>query len=142
MANGVYCFGVSAFRWQLGASLTLSLINLLAVLRSAFLFGSLFKTSTYAVPVVAVLFLIGFSILQAWITDLVKIEPWFLISYASGILGTSSRLPIRPGGDRPRLDHLCHAHGHNPHPNRDRRTADNGGILLHNHGSGAVSLRT
>jgi len=94
--NGVYYFGASAFPWQLGASFALSLVYLLAVLGSAFLFSSLFKTTTYAVLVVAVLFLIGFSILQAWVTDLVKIEPWFLISYASGILADIFQTPYPP----------------------------------------------
>jgi ABC-2 type transport system permease protein len=91
--NGVYYFGGSAFPWQLGASFALSIVYLLAVLGSAFLFSSLFKTSTYAVLVVAVLFLIGFSIIQAWVTDLAKIEPWFLISYASGVLGDVFQTP-------------------------------------------------
>jgi ABC-2 type transport system permease protein len=94
--NGVYYFGASAFPWQLGASFALSLVYLLAVLGSAFLFSSLFKTGTYAVLLVAVLFLIGFSILQAWVTDLVKIEPWFLISYASGILADIFQTPYPP----------------------------------------------
>jgi ABC-2 type transport system permease protein len=94
--NGVYYFGASAFPWQLGASFVLSLVYLLAVLGSAFLFSSLFKTSTYAVLVIAVLFLVGFSILQAWVTDLVKIEPWFLISYASGILADIFQTPYPP----------------------------------------------
>ena len=96
LLNGVYYFGANAFPWQLGASFALSLVYLLAVLGSAFLFSSLFKTSTYAVLVVAVLFLIGFTILQAWVTDLVKIEPWFLISYASGILTDVFQSPYPP----------------------------------------------
>jgi ABC-2 type transport system permease protein len=87
VANGLYYFGASAFPWQLGASFLLAIVFLLALLGSTFLFSSLFKTSTYATLVVAVLFLFGFTILQELIVVLVKIEPWFLISYASGVIG-------------------------------------------------------
>jgi ABC-type transport system involved in multi-copper enzyme maturation permease subunit len=51
-----------------------------------FLFSSMFKNSLYAVLVVAVLFLFGFSIIETLISDLVKIEPWFIITYAQNVL--------------------------------------------------------
>jgi ABC-2 type transport system permease protein len=85
--NGIYYFGMSAFPWQLGASLLLALLYLAALLGTTFMFSSLFKTSAYAILVVAVLFLFGFGIAQVLVTDLVKIEPWFLISYASPVIG-------------------------------------------------------
>jgi len=85
--NGIYYFGMGAFPWQLGASLLLALLYLAALLGTTFMFSSLFKTSAYAILVVAVLFLFGFTIAQALVTDLVKIEPWFLISYASPVIG-------------------------------------------------------
>jgi ABC-2 type transport system permease protein len=88
LGNGIYYFGGSAFPWQLGESFALSLVYMLALLGATFLFSSLFKTSTYATLVVAVLFLFGFSIIQALVSDLVKIEPWFILSYASSILGS------------------------------------------------------
>jgi len=96
LGNGVFYFGASAFPWQLGESFVLTLVYLLALLGATFLFSSLFKTSTYATLVVAVLFLFGFSILQTVITDLAKIEPWFVISYASAILSNVFLNPYPP----------------------------------------------
>ncbi|MCI4320329.1 MAG: ABC transporter permease [Thermoplasmata archaeon] len=86
LANGLYYFSVSAFPWELGASFLLAIVYLLALLGTTFLFSSLFKTRPYATLVVAVLFLFGFTILQELVVVLVKIEPWFLISYAGSIL--------------------------------------------------------
>ncbi len=94
--NGIFYFGTRAFPWQLGASFGISLVYLLAVLSAAFFFSSLFKTATYAVLVVAVLFIIGFPIIQAWVTDLARVEPWFIISYASPVLGDIFLSPYPP----------------------------------------------
>ncbi|MCI4339993.1 MAG: ABC transporter permease [Thermoplasmata archaeon] len=87
LANGAYYFGSRALPWEFFASFGLALVYLLALLGATFLFSSLFKTSTYATLVVAVLYLFGFPILQTLLTNLVQIEPWFVISYASGIIG-------------------------------------------------------
>jgi ABC-2 type transport system permease protein len=87
LANGLYYFGGNAFPWQLGASFALALVYMLALVGATFMFSSLFKTSTYATLVVAVLFLFGFSILQVLVSDLWKIEPWFILSYADSIIG-------------------------------------------------------
>ncbi len=87
LLNGIYYFGMNAFPWQLGASLLLALVYLAALLGTTFLFSSLFKTSAYAILVVAVLFLFGFGIAQDLVESLVKIEPWFLLSYASPVIG-------------------------------------------------------
>jgi hypothetical protein len=45
--------------------------------------------------VVAVLFIFAFSILQDLVSGLVKIEPWFIISYASPVIGYPF-LPVIP----------------------------------------------
>ena len=87
LLNGIYYFGMNAFPWQLGASLLLALVYLAALLGTTFLFSSLFKTSAYAILVVAVLFLFGFTIAQDLVVSLVGIEPWFLLSYASPVIG-------------------------------------------------------
>ncbi len=87
IGNGVFYFGIDALPLAFLASLLLAIAYLLALLGATFLFSSLFKTSTYAVLVVAVLFIFGFGILQSVVTGLVKIEPWFLISYASPVIG-------------------------------------------------------
>ncbi|MGP8076042.1 MAG: ABC transporter permease [Thermoplasmata archaeon] len=87
LANGAYYLHGNALPIALGESFLISLLYLFALLGSVFLFSSLFKNSLYAVLVVAVLFLFGFSLLQGVITDLVKIEPWFIITYADQVIG-------------------------------------------------------
>ena len=87
VGNGVYYFGADALPLAFLVSLLIAFVYLLALLGTTFLFSSLFKTSTYAVLVVAVLFIFGFSVLQSVVTGLAKIEPWFLISYASPVIG-------------------------------------------------------
>ncbi|MGA8664621.1 MAG: ABC transporter permease [Thermoplasmata archaeon] len=87
LANGAYYLHANAFPLALGESFLISLLYLFALLGSVFLFSSLFKNSLYAVLVVAVLFLFGFSLIQGVITDLVKIEPWFIITYADQVIG-------------------------------------------------------
>jgi ABC-2 type transport system permease protein len=89
VGNAIFYLGAGAFAdpVQLLEALGLSLIYLLALLGFVFLFSSLFKTSLYAVLVVAVMFLFGFTILQGVVTGLAHLEPWFLLSYANGVIG-------------------------------------------------------
>lgn len=87
VANAAYYFGAGAVNGTFLESFALATLFLVALLGLTFLFSSLFKTSTYATLVVAVLFLFGFSILQSVITGLFNIEPWMVISYASPIIG-------------------------------------------------------
>jgi ABC-2 type transport system permease protein len=87
LANGVFYLGGGAFTVAFGESFLLATVYTLALLGAVFLFSSLFKTSTYAVLVVAVLFLFAFSILQEVLILVVNIEPWMLISYAAGVIG-------------------------------------------------------
>ena len=89
VANAIFYLGGGAFSdpVQLLEALGLSLLYLLALLGFVFLFSSLFKTSLYAVLVVAVMFLFGFTILQGVVTMLAHTEPWFLLSYADGVIG-------------------------------------------------------
>ena len=86
--NGAYYLGWGAFSdlGNLAASICLALLYLLALMGFVFFFSSLFKTSTYAVLVVAVLFLFAFSIVQAVYVALVHAEPWFMLSYANGVI--------------------------------------------------------
>jgi len=86
IANGAFYLGSDALPFSLGESFAIALLYLLALLGAVFLFSSMFKNSLYAVLVVAVLFLFGFSIIQALITSLVKIEPWFIITYAQNVI--------------------------------------------------------
>ena len=87
IANGAYYFGGNALPWQLAPSFILAFVYLMAVLGSTFMFSSLFKTSAYGFVLTAILFLFGFTLLEELVTSLVKIEPWMVISYASGAIG-------------------------------------------------------
>jgi ABC-2 type transport system permease protein len=62
-------------------------IYLLALLGAVFLFSSMFKTSTYATLITAVLFLFGFSLIQDLIAGLAHVTPWFILTYADTIIG-------------------------------------------------------
>jgi ABC-2 type transport system permease protein len=86
LANGEYYLGSAAFSVPLIESLAISLLYMLALLGAVFLFSSMFKNSLYAVLVVAVLFLFGFTIIEDLIAGLVKIEPWFIITYAQNVI--------------------------------------------------------
>jgi ABC-2 type transport system permease protein len=86
LANGEYYLGVSALSGPLFESFAIALLYLLALLGAVFLFSSMFKNSLYAVLVVAVLFLFGFTIIEDLIAGLVKIEPWFIITYAQNVI--------------------------------------------------------
>ncbi|MCI4326713.1 MAG: ABC transporter permease [Thermoplasmata archaeon] len=87
LGNAAFYFGTGAFTVAFLESFLLAVVYLLALLGATFLFSSMFKTSTYAVLVVAVMFIFGFSIVQALVAGLIKIEPWFIISYASPVIG-------------------------------------------------------
>ncbi|MFZ1023026.1 MAG: ABC transporter permease [Thermoplasmata archaeon] len=86
LANGAVYLGANAFPLALFESFAIALLYLLALLGAVFLFSSMFKNSLYAVLVVAVLFLFGFTIIEDLITALVKIEPWFIITYAEQVI--------------------------------------------------------
>jgi ABC-2 type transport system permease protein len=87
VANATYYFGSDAFTGALAESFVLAIVYLLALLGATFLFSSMFKTSTYATLVVAVLFLFGFTLLQDLVQGLAHITPWFIISYSDTIIG-------------------------------------------------------
>jgi ABC-2 type transport system permease protein len=97
LANGAYYFGGGLLPWQLPVSILLALVYLAAVLGATFLFSSLFKTSAYGFVLTAILFLFGFSLLQALVADLVKIEPWMVISYADSTIGGIFSSPVNWG---------------------------------------------
>jgi len=94
VANGAYYLGVGAFPFALVESFAIAVLYLLALLGAVFLLSSTFKNSLYAVLVVAVLFLFGFSIIQELIVVLVKIEPWFIIDYARAVIAYPFTSPL------------------------------------------------
>ena len=86
VVNGLYYFGAN-LPYQLGESFLFAWFYLLAVLGFTFMFSSLFKTSSYSILVSAILFLFAFTIIQTLVEDLAQIEPWFILTYGSGIIG-------------------------------------------------------
>lgn len=86
IGNGFYYFGAN-LPYQYGESLLFSIIYLIAVLASTFFFSSLFKTSAMSILVTAILYLFAFNIIVAVISGLTQVEPWFIITYGSGIIG-------------------------------------------------------
>jgi ABC-2 type transport system permease protein len=94
LANGArYLGAANAFPGALGESFLISILYLLALLGAVFLFSSLFKNSLYAVLVVAVLFLFGFTLIDTLLEGLVKVEPWFIVTYASGVISYPFGVP-------------------------------------------------
>jgi ABC-2 type transport system permease protein len=87
LANGAYYFGAGAFTGAFAESFVLAVVYLLALLGAVFLFSSMFKTSTYATLITAVLFLFGFTLLQDLVAGLAHITPWFILTYADTVIG-------------------------------------------------------
>jgi ABC-2 type transport system permease protein len=87
VANGIYYFGSSGVPYQFGLSLLFAWFYLAAVLGLTFFFSSLFKSSSISILVTVILLLFGFTLIQALVSDLVGIEPWFVLTYGAGIIG-------------------------------------------------------
>ena len=85
IGNGIYYFGLN-IPYQLLESLLFSLLYLIAVLGFTFFFSSLFKSTSMSILVTAILFLFAFTLIETLVEGLVKIEPWFLITYGAQII--------------------------------------------------------
>ena len=70
------------------SSVALTFVYLGAVLGATFLFSSLFKTSAYGFVLTALLFVIGFTLLQDYVSVFAHVEPWMVISYASSTISS------------------------------------------------------
>lgn len=86
VANEMYYFGISNVPYQFWQALAFSWIYLAAVLGFTFFFSALFKSSALSILVTAILLLFGFSTVELLITSVVKIEPWFMLTYGAGII--------------------------------------------------------
>ena len=86
LANGYYYFP-SGVPSQFLESVAFSLVYLVAVLGFCFFFSSLFKSTAYSILVTAILLLFAFDFVQLLVSDLVMIEPWFILTYGSSIIG-------------------------------------------------------
>jgi ABC-2 type transport system permease protein len=107
VSNGMYYFGINV-PYQFGLSVLFAWFYLAAVLGFTFFFSSLFKSSSMSILVTAILFLFAFTIIQELVGGLAHIEPWFILTYGSQIIGNILQVPypphstetssIRPGG--------------------------------------------
>jgi ABC-2 type transport system permease protein len=86
MANGFYYHGLS-IPWQFAESFLFAWFYLMAVLGFTFFFSSLFKSTSYSILVTAILFLFAFTLIETLIAALAQIEPWFILTYGSEIIG-------------------------------------------------------
>ena len=87
VANGVYYFGSAGVPYQFVYSLLFAWFYLAAVMGLTFFFSSLFKSSSISILVTVILLLFGFTLIQTIVSDLVGIEPWFVLTYGAGIIG-------------------------------------------------------
>jgi ABC-2 type transport system permease protein len=110
LGNGLYYF--SGVPLQFVESLLFALLYLVAVLGFTFFFSSLFKSSSMSILLTAILFLFVFTLIQQLVAGLVQIEPWFILTYGSQIIGNVLTSPyppnisttsLRPGGAGPTL---------------------------------------
>ncbi len=112
VANGIYYFGTS-IPTEYGNSILFALLYLIAVLGFTFFFSSLFKSTSMSILITAILFLFVFNLIQNLVAGLVKIEPWFLLTYGAQIIANVLKVPypdnissIRlgpPGGNGPTI---------------------------------------
>jgi ABC-2 type transport system permease protein len=88
LANETYYFPGMSIPWQFGESVLFAWFYLVAVLGFTFFFSSLFKSTSYSILVTAILFLFAFTLIQTLVSALAQIEPWFILTYGSDIIGS------------------------------------------------------
>ena len=87
LANEIYYFPGQAIPWQFGESFLFAWFYLMAVLGFTFFFSSLFKSTSYSILVTAILFLFAFTLIETLVSALAQVEPWFILTYGSEIIG-------------------------------------------------------
>jgi ABC-2 type transport system permease protein len=92
VGNGMYYFGLNV-PYQFIESILFAWFYLVAVLGFTFFFSSLFKSSSMSILVTIILFLFVFSLVQTLVANLVKIEPWFMLTYGAQIIGNILTVP-------------------------------------------------
>ena len=85
LGNGLVYLGFNV-PVQFVESLLFSLFYLAAILGFSFFFSALFKSSAMSIIINAIFVLFVFSLIQGLVTGLVKIEPWFILTYAQTII--------------------------------------------------------
>ncbi len=79
--------------WQFAESVLFAWFYLVAVLGFTFFFSSLFKSTSYSILVTAILFLFAFTLIETLVADLAQVEPWFILTYGSEIIGNVLQTP-------------------------------------------------
>lgn len=87
IANGLYYYPGS-FPSQLVQSLAFAWVYLVAVLSLAFAFSSLFKSSSISILMTVILLLFVFNFLDVIVSTVAGVEPWFSITYGSGVVSS------------------------------------------------------
>ena len=95
VGNGMYYFGLNV-PYQFGESVLFAWFYLAAVLGLTFFFSSLFKSSSMSILVTIILFLFVFTLIQTLVANLVKIEPWFILTYGAQVIGNILMVPYPP----------------------------------------------
>lgn len=95
LGNGFYYFGLNVPAEFL-TSVLFSWFYLVAVLGFSFFFSSFFKNSSMSILVTAILFLFAFDMTQLLIINFAQIEPWFILTYGSSIIGNVMTVPYPP----------------------------------------------
>ena len=83
--NGIYYFP-GVIPWQFEQSVAFAWLYLVAALSLAFAFSSLFKSSAISIMMSVILLLIVFGIVDLVAGTVAGVEPWFSITYGSGII--------------------------------------------------------
>ena len=94
LANGLY-YGMGV-PTQFLESFLFAWLYLLTALSVTFMFSSLFKTTSISILITVLLFLFVFNVVDELSTVLLKIEPWFSITYAEGIVANILTNPFPP----------------------------------------------
>jgi ABC-2 type transport system permease protein len=92
LANGLY-YGMGV-PTQFAESFLFAWLYLLTALGVTFMFSSLFKTTSISILITVLLFLFVFTVIDELSTILLKIEPWFSITYAEGIIANILTVPF------------------------------------------------
>ncbi len=95
LGNGFYYLGANV-PTQFGDAFVYTLVYLISALGFTFFFSSLFKSSAFSILVTVILLLFGFSLIDTLVTNIAHIEPWFTLSYGSGIISNVFTVPYPP----------------------------------------------
>ncbi len=88
IGNVLYYFPGDPLPWGFVQSLIFAWVYLLAALALAFAFSSLFKSSSISILMSVILLLFVFNVVDTISSVVVGIEPWFSITYGSGIVSS------------------------------------------------------